>query len=190
MHLVTPRRCIAFVSVLLFLIIEPVFAHALPGTTLIFSRSANQLNLSIAVPVEELVIAENTLAAVSEFSPNAFLPVALRSQIESYFINHISLQKNGLKLALDFSTITIDTASHEDVGTYNLLKLKLTSELPNGEIWPLILRYDAIMHEVRTHRASVYWSDDTQNPQQLSELLKFGFNRVNGQQKALELDLQ
>ncbi len=177
---------IALFLIAMFANIASVAAHALPDSVLVFSEQNNKLALSIKIPTEDLVIANGTLAPLSELSANDKISTPLKAQISDYVAQHLKLQNNGAKLPLTVEGVSVESAHHEDVGTYTLLSLSLYAPIRRTELVDLTLHYDAVMHEVRNHRAMVYWQQPDNKP---IFLTAFGYRRVDGQPKPVELKL-
>lgn len=131
-----------------------VLAHALPSTTLTIRAEAEGTHLTIAMPLNELDLA---MPGESGLGPNpAIGPVRaeVRERIAGYLASHLALQTaSGEQLDVGLSAARIERAQDDHVGAYNLLVIDLTA--PAAAL-PLTLRYDVIMHEVRSHRAAIY----------------------------------
>ena len=192
-------RTIALVFALASFSMGVVYAHALPGSQLVFSHSNNQLQLSISVPVDDLIVAAPELSELNSAIEDptiegSSLSTSLALKISTYFAKHLQLQSEPSMsgndnseweaMSLTMENITLQTAHNEDVGHYQLLVMNLSADLPRPKLGPMQLRYDAVMHEVRTHRASAYWSsaDNT-----LTRLAKFGYRLIDGQQQLISL---
>jgi hypothetical protein len=74
--------------------------------------------------------------------------------------------------------VALQNTENAQVGTYKLLVLYFKTPLPASEVpSALTPTYDAVMHKVRNHRATVYWSKPDAAPQGIAD---FGFHSLNG----------
>jgi len=166
------KRGRAIVLALLFLVnsIGAAYAHALPGTVLIFSREGPQLHVTIQFALEDLIIAFPEIASLEDAPSPGALPSAELAQLRAYFSDHIALQSNSVDLALSLTHARLRSAENDHVGEFTQLVANLTVAVsPSDQVPPLLLFYDAIMHEVRSHSATVYWKDSSGDLQALTE---------------------
>lgn len=164
-------------------------AHSLPDSVLSFSPVKGQLSLIISVPVTELVIAAPELEPLTLESDTQELPQAITRLISNYFADHIDLIQASDTLTIELAQATINNAHNEHVGDYNVLDAYffVMHQQDTKLSLPLTLRYDAVMHEIRNHRAAVFWSEPDQ---QAKAIARFGLKLVDGQQRPVELVLQ
>jgi len=165
--------------------LTPAFGHSLPDSKLTFTKSEQQLNLSISFPLEDLLLASPDLSEINQVTVGSALSLQLQDQLESYIIAHLRLQQSNTDLPITFVSASVESAENEHVGLYKLLLSHLT--LPgvvDGNVFPLTLSYDAVMHEIRNHRATVFWESSTSGKIVLAE---FGFKRLNGKPKPVLL---
>jgi hypothetical protein len=163
-------------------------AHSLPAAVLVFSQAEKNLDLSITLAVHDLEIAAPQFVSFSDAPAPYDLPTESLALLAEYLGSHLMVQHEGTGLQFTISNASLGTASHEDVGTYQILTIALTSLLDSDAgIFPLTIRYDAVMHEVRNHRAQVYWTKPNQDHVRLTE---FGFQPTDGTQKSVTLALQ
>lgn len=133
---------------------QALLAHGLPGTSLTFQPTGDRVALRITMPLEELNLVLDKLGDVAF---NQDLPAPSESEVQrisNYLMNHLfvaDLQEN----IVQFSVLSarIDGAFDDHVGDYQVLVVQLSA---SQATFPLTLRYDAIMHEVRNHRATVF----------------------------------
>lgn len=176
------RRAVALVSALFICCINVAIAHALPSSVLVFSQINNQLTLSINVPLEELLVADVALSPLAELSENESIPADLENRVAAYFSNHLQLQNENTDLLLKFVNVSIQAAEKENVGVYKLLKLKFTATLNSTLRGSMMLKYDAVMHEVRTHKATIYWEERGSDA---IFLMTFSFKKNDGSPKPI-----
>lgn len=163
-----------------------VSAHALPGSVLTLSRQGELLNLAVRIPLEDLMIAAPELSILKKALSSQSSSLSLRRQeielLQAYLRNHLKLWKGYTSLSFTLRSASFETAYHEHVGDYVLVDVRLTSLLLSDEkLFPLTLRYDALMHEVRSHRASIYWLE---KGAKAKIILNFGYRKVEGMPQA------
>ncbi|WP_341365951.1 hypothetical protein [Yoonia sp. BS5-3] len=157
---------------------QSALAHALPGSVLFLSHDQGQMNVTILLPIEDLVIAAPALKALEDLDGGQDITPAQQTQIGAYFAAHLKLQTEDGVIALELIEATIKTAGNAEVGTYNELTIQLTgTSAADMPLFPMRLSYDAVMHEVRNHRATVYWKDPTG---MVSGVAEFGYRRIGG----------
>ncbi|THH36127.1 hypothetical protein E4Z66_13820 [Aliishimia ponticola] len=133
-------------------------AHGLPGSVLTLQQAENRLELVIELPLEDLIIAEQKLAPLAEAEPGAPLPSQQASAIAAYFADHLALGQDACPAALTLTEARLRAAQDHHRGRYMLVIARFAvAPADTAPLWPLELRYDAVMHEVRSHRAMVYW---------------------------------
>ena len=180
-HLVRVLR----LAVILFIMsLQTVSAHSLPGSELIFSQQGDQLNLQVSFPVEDLVIAEKTFQPLMLQAKERPLSELEQNALAAYFRQHLEVKEpvlgqSGKPIPLTLQKAELQEAYHHDLGHYVLVVSYLTATLgADKKLLPAILRYDAVMHEIRSHRANVYWQ---QGDGKLEKLTSFRFKRRNSQ---------
>lgn len=134
------------------------FSHALPGSTLTFSRDDDSLDLTITLLLQELILALPTLAGLEDLPKPDPLPAAVQAQLADYFAAHlILLPADQAALNQQLISAQLDEAQNDDVGLYDLPVVDLAAPLaPDQTLFPLTITYDAVMHEVRNHQATVF----------------------------------
>lgn len=84
----------------------------------------------------------------------AYVVLAVVLTSFDYETTHLALaDAAGERIDVRFSTPRTEQAHDDHVGHYTLMVVELTA--PEAAL-PITLHYDAIMHEVRSHRAAVY----------------------------------
>ena len=158
-------------------------AHALPGTILVFAQTEDTLTVEITVNVEDLTIAEPALLVLRDLPVGPLRDELLTDQINTYFDYHMKVTAGSetISFTLDHAEITLGENDH--VGVFEQMVLTFISDTaPSTEA--LTLRYDAVMHEVRNHRAVVYWADPGGGTNFIAE---FGYRRIDGAAAPVEL---
>ncbi|MGB2148023.1 MAG: hypothetical protein ACPHX6_00475 [Cobetia amphilecti] len=154
-------------------IIKTAHAHALPGSTLIFEQQPQHtLKLTLQFPREDLLIAAPQLAALGDAKPDAPLAQTLTDQLGDYLNQHLALSKDGDALPLTLTEAHLTSTYQPQLGDYLLVvtqwSLSYQGALPDS----LLLKYDAVMHEVRNHRAEVEWQTPAGDTRLMAD---FGF---------------
>lgn len=148
----------------------PLFAHALPGSVLTFWQQDAQLNLSVSLPLDELIVAAPPLGDLAELPVGRDLSEANAKRLAAYFQAHLHVRSGNDELPLTLTRATLEQGQNDHVGKYvNLVVDFVATDSPAAA---LTLAYDAVMHEVRNHRATVYWRKADGPPEGLAD---FGF---------------
>ena len=154
-------------------IIQSAHAHALPGSTLIFQQQPQHtLKLTLQFPREDLLIAAPQLAALGDANPDAPLAQALIDQLGDYLSQHLALSKDGDALPLTLTEAHLTSTYQPQLGDYLLVVTQWDVKTEEAEPDSLLLKYDAVMHEVRNHRAEVEWQTPAGDTRLLAD---FGF---------------
>jgi len=161
-----------------------VLAHALPGSALLIRQDESELKLTIQFPLEDAIIAEPELAVLEGMKADEPLSHRMEDRLVSYLHHHLSLTAGGASLPLTLYDARIQTAYHDHVGHF--LQIVTQWRAASIEIEPnsLVLKYDAVMHEVRNHRATVRFLMQNRDARQIAE---FGFLDA---EKGIPLDLR
>ncbi|HAR06973.1 hypothetical protein [Cobetia sp.] len=154
-------------------IIQSAHAHALPGSTLIFQQQPQHtLKLTLQFPREDLLIAAPQLAALGDANPDAPLAQALIDQLGDYLSQHLALSKDGDALPLTLTEAHLTSTYQPQLGDYLLVVTQWDVKTEEAEPDSLLLKYDAVMHEVRNHRAEVEWQTPAGDTRLMAD---FGF---------------
>ena len=184
MKLVQLGRASLLALVFFSLSVTSGWAHALPGTVIEIWRENGLLQISITLPIEDLVIAEPSLADLAETEgvPNS----ADRDRLANYFAAHSVFQQGATALPMALTDAALGSDYNDHVGAFATVRLAFQAPLPAATLFPLTLQHDAVMHEVRNHRATVVWTPPDGPPQILDV---FGYRTENGEPKPILLDL-
>lgn len=126
-----------------------VGAHPMPDTQIVVDRSANQIALTIRLPVAELLIAQ-PLAGLGNDDPT---PESI-AKLRAYFAGHTAIvDASGKRYPLTLKSIEIEKSSDAEVGTYSELVVRAIAPVTASEA--VFLDYDGIMHRVANHRAFI-----------------------------------
>ncbi len=152
------------------------FAHALPDSVVTLARVEDQLSVTISLPLEDLLIAEPTLADLENAPVAEELSVLSMPDLVSYLGAHIALHHGEIRLPLSLRSAALRWDKNDHVGEFKVLTVQMTSPWQDPE-GAMALLYDIVMHEIRNHRAQVFWetSDDTR-----ALLADFGYKAIDG----------
>jgi hypothetical protein len=142
------RAVLAFAAVA---VSSQSFAHPLPDTQILIEVTGRTLHLTIDLPLHELKLA---------------LPNKMRTSLENqkdllreYFASHLKITSSArVDYECVFESFSTEPAFNDHVGSYELLRV--IAHIPQQH-QNFILHYDAIMHQVPNHKASVTWSGKT-----------------------------
>ena len=152
-----------------------VLAHALPGSVLLLQHKGADLQLTIQFPLEDLIIAAPDLAALEDENPDDPLSQEMMDRLTSYLVRHLLVSEGGAPLPLILFDARLQSAYHDHLGHFMLVVSQWDVAMAGAEPASLMLKYDAVMHEVRNHRATVQWLAKDGEARQISE---FGFFRA------------
>ncbi|AXT40052.1 hypothetical protein D1814_15855 [Alteromonas sp. BL110] len=162
-----------------------VSAHSLPGSELVFKNIGPKASLSLSFPLEELIIAAPELDFIEHASSLADLTNREKSQLNQYFRHHIQLKPSNAKsqyafLSPSLHSLVLTEAFNEHVGNYKRVEAQfsLGIETLQHDFFPLALRYDAIMHEIRSHRVAVFFESAKNRKTKLTDFI---YREVNGE---------
>ncbi len=152
-----------------------VLAHALPGSVLLLQPQEAGLQLTIQFPLEDLLIAAPELAALEEEKDEEPLRPATTERLNRYIQRHLSLTENDTTLPLTLADVRLQSTYEESVGHFMLVVSQWTVANVTSKSASLVLNYDAVMHEVRNHRATVQW---LARDGALRQVAEFGLSRT------------
>lgn len=130
--------------------VEPAIAHPMPDTEITVIRSEKELNLSIRLPMSELM-----LALPSQRSLDAGeLLIDGQSDLRTYFAAHTRLvSSQDVTAPITIRSLQLNRDDDADIGSY--AELEVIASVHVGGAVPLTLVYDAVLHRVANHRAIV-----------------------------------
>lgn len=143
-------------------------AHALPGTDMVITQQADALTIVIAVPVPELLLAMQ----LPKDTPDVLATHG--DAIRTYFAAHLMVtDAGGQFLPVAMSGWAIVPVMQDDVGTFDVLQF--TAITPSTTTTGLMLHYDAVMHRVANHYATLRQAQGTS----LRYLGMIGYDHLN-----------
>lgn len=106
------------------------------------------------MPLHELDLAIPDSSGPGPNHPTGSVQEGARKRLAAYLASHLALTSaSGKDLDIRLVDAWVERAQDDHVGAYSLLVIDLTGP---AAAFPLTLRYDAIMHEVRSHQAAIY----------------------------------
>jgi hypothetical protein len=147
-------------------------AHPLPGSTLTFSRVEANVEVTLTIPVPELIAAQPSLNGLGKAAKNADLPAALQNELDAYLRQYLTVTPaDQSPLILQLFKAHVQDAQHEDACHYGLLVVHMSAPLQaSKDLFPATLTYDAVLHEVRNHRATVWYAQPDGTPLLLGKI--------------------
>lgn len=180
-----PLRAIALAFSLLAVGYGPVLVHSLPGSVLALWQEEARLDLSVILPLTELIVAAPEFADLGGLPAGQGLVPENIERVAAYFAEHLELQKGAADLPLTVMGAAVGTDNNSHVGTYRTLIVRFALPLPTPDAArPLTFAYDAVMHVVRNHRASVFWGQPGTSRKEIAE---FGFQAASGTTRSVLL---
>jgi len=177
----------AFVLALCLWIIGAVgaFAHALPGSVLTLSADQDILKLSITLPLEDLIIAAPEQQPIDDLPVGQALPSLVVARLQAYFAKHMKFDTPSAHVPLSLDYVRLQTGENDHVGQFKELVLEFSGPLPDSEsVFPILLAYNAVMHEIRNHRTLVLW---TASDGATTALAEFGYQKADSGLQTIEL---
>lgn len=153
--LLNRKRLIVCLALLWFGFCAPpqMFAHQQPTTVVLLDVSPRGAAMELQIPLSELELAfghnatENPAALIGEFE----------SDLNDYLLAHIRPTTiEGQPWSVAITKMKIGTAEQTQSGAYQEIEIHLLLTPPaNADPRRFVLNYDAIMHQVVTHKALV-----------------------------------
>ncbi|QPM90446.1 hypothetical protein [Pseudooceanicola algae] len=160
-------------------------AHPLPGSELLLQQqTADSLHLTIRFPLEDLLVAAPDLAALEKVAPEAPLSQEMIDGLAAYLGQHLSVTEGDAPLPRALTGAHLQATHQDHLGDFT--EVVTEWEFANAGTDPasVVLQYDAVMHEVRNHRANVQWLAEGATPRVIEN---FGFRRAR---RGIRLTLQ
>ena len=143
-------------SILLMLAVvrpESASAHPMPNSVVLLNVHANRIDAELQIPLVELQSAWGH--AVNDSS--AGLVERLGPQLRAYFTSHIRPQSpDGRFWSVSVGDLTVHESQNPINGVYRELTAQVQMTPPAGDdVRQFTFHYDAILHQVRTHKILV-----------------------------------
>ncbi|PRY30410.1 HupE/UreJ protein [Spirosoma oryzae] len=136
-----------------FASLQPVWAHPMPNSVVLLNIHADRIDAELQIPLVELQSAWGH--AVNDSS--AGLVERLGPQLRDYLKSHIRPQSpDGRFWTVSVGDLTIHESQNPIVGVYRELTAQVQMVPPAGEdVRQFTFHYDAVLHQVRTHKILV-----------------------------------
>ncbi|MBB1454450.1 hypothetical protein [Pseudoalteromonas sp. SG43-5] len=164
-------------------------AHALPGSELTLTEQpTNTLSLKLSFALEDLIIAAPSLFSLDGAQIDEPLKGNVLNKLNDYLHSHMALISDAQALPVTLNHAEINLVHNSHVGFYRSMVIELSAPFNNqSELFPMSLHYDVIMHEVRNHRAIVYWQ---KSDSVLVKLTSFSYQKPQGEPVGYKLELE
>ncbi len=155
---------VVFITLFLSLgVIQPTLAHPMPNSVVLLNVHANRIDAELQIPLVELQSAWGH--AVNDSS--AGLIARLGPQLRDYLKSHIRPQSpGGCFWTVSVNDLVVQETQNPIVGVYRELTAHVQLAPPVGEdVRHFTFRYDAVLHQVRTHKILVAVRQDWERGQ-------------------------
>ncbi len=107
--------------------------------------------------------------------------------LNRYFSDHMVLKRDSAIIPWSIEDATLQLASNEHVGIYAQLKLLMKVGAAVSGTGPrMMLNYEAVVHEIRNHRATVLWHAADN---EIVTVAHFGFRPTDGVKWDIQLHM-
>lgn len=156
-------------------------AHALPGSELVFKNISSKPGIALSFPLEDFLIAAPHLSFVANSPSLSALSEGNKARLADYFAEHLVITREGKPVRHTLQSIDVSEEFNEHVGDYKRVTARFslnTQRILDDTFFPLELQFDAIMHEIRSHRTSVLFQRSQET--KTVRLAQFVYQEVNG----------
>lgn len=139
------------------------------------SPNPRVLAVTMSFSLDDLLISAPALKKLAKYGRGQALKPEDAQRLQGYLAEHFQLQQDQQPLVANMTFAGIAEGYNSHVGAYSLVKVNYDVELyRDGEVFPLRLGYDAILHEIRSHRVNVLWQQAADNTK---SLIHFGYHK-------------
>lgn len=152
--------------------------HPMPHSTFSLDVKTEKIVGTLQIPLKELQLA--VPFDVTEHTETLLL-TERRQQLLDYFLAHIRPKsRNGLDWHVEITEMSLEETEQEGTGDYLELALQLLMQPPQGaSVRDFNLYYDAILHQVVTHKVFVMLKQDWRNGRTDGKELSLGVVELN-----------
>ena len=145
------------------------WSHPMPNTVVLLNVHATRIDAEVQIPLNELQAAFGH--AVNDSS--AQLVARLGSPLRTYLLQHLRAQTaGGQNWAVLVDTLAVQETQNPINGTYRELRAIVRLVPPVGaDVRRFVLHYDAVLHQVVTHKILVSIRQDWANGQLTEETM-------------------
>ena len=131
-------------------------AHPMPDSEIIVARGADRLDLTIRVPMDDLLLAMKGDAAAAGLPRDADALLAKgqaddQAALKAYLLKHMALEADGRRWPLVIDAVRLVKDNDPDVGDYAELEIEVYGLIIGDE--PAQLIYDLVLGRIANHRA-------------------------------------
>lgn len=165
---------------LFFLLLSAVngMGHPMPHSIFSIDVRSDKIFAELKTPLKELQFA---LPFDLTTQPETWLKDERRQQLVDYFLAHIQPKsRNGLDWNVEITQLSLAETQQEATGKYQELAVYLVMQPPPGEpVRNFDLHYDAILHQVVTHKIFVVLKNDWQTGRTDGKEISLGVIELN-----------
>ena len=176
----------SFLCCLLLFISVITLAHPMPASQLLMNVDSKDIRAELHLPLGELQLA---LGDIKDVSANTESLVARDSPwLSNYVLRHIhATSSDGRAWQITIDKMNIQQGEQEGTGIYKQLCINLRMTPPAGSsVRAFTLRYDAIMHQLVTHKALVSVQDWSAGRIGEDGQVQIGYFSVNPKDNSIE----
>ncbi|MGL4404297.1 MAG: hypothetical protein ACRCT6_00930 [Notoacmeibacter sp.] len=163
---------LALIALVSFSILNYAFAHPLPESIVTIVPRDTKVEVKLSIPVKELILAEPKLRGLAHVEGHGPLSHDLLEVLSAYLNQHIAIvpaDQSVLELKVRSAAVLVTKTEHVD--RFQLLIAELEASMASDqEPFPATFTYDAVLHEVRSHRATVWIAGLNTEPTLLGKL--------------------
>ena len=160
---------------------QQTYAHQQPVTLVVLDVGPQNVAMTLHVPLNELELAFGN--AVTQ-TPETSLP-KWQSQFSAYLTTHIHPATNGQAWSVQVTQMEVAKAQQTQSGPFQEVIVRLALTPPAGvSTRKFTLNYDAIMHQVVTHKALISIRNDWEQGKTAEE--QVGVIKVNTETTLIE----
>lgn len=131
-------------------------AHPMPDSEIIVARGEDQVDFTIRVPMDDLLLAMKGDAAAAGLPRDADALLAKgqaddQAALKAYLLKHMALEADGRRWPLVIDAVRLVKDNDPDVGDYAELEIEVYGLIIGDE--PAQLIYDLVLGRIANHRA-------------------------------------
>ena len=161
------RLMLFWINLLVILLPYAATAHPMPNSVVLLTIHGNRIDADVQIPLSELQAAWGH--AVNDSASS--LVARLGPELRGYLIRHIRLQSpDGRDWSVSVGALSVHETRNPINGMYRELVAQIQLVPPAGEaIRRFIFQYDAVLHQVVTHKILVSVRQDWERGQVADE---------------------
>ncbi len=146
---------------MLFILSNIAFSHPMPSSVMLLDVKSKTIHCELQLPLKELQFAVPFDVTIN----TTHLLKNHEGELSKYILSHFSIQgKSGDKWDVHIDKMNVLKTEQEATGKYEELIVQLViTPKKNNNLREFSIHYDAILHQVVTHRALVIIRQDWEN---------------------------